>query len=131
MAQYIGVEGVSRAVKAGYIGVAGVARQFTPGMEVVTGTFTPTSNFGPHSIPDIAGKSHVIFLINADSVPLYEINDMSVLWGYFENDTLHEFNISRSSTYISSFPATIDSSGNLSQTSANFSTSFSYTYYAW
>ena len=80
MAQYIGVEGVSRAVKAGYIGVAGVARQFTPGMEVVTGTFTPTSNYGPHSIPDIAGKSHVIFLINADSVALYEIN-WNLLWG--------------------------------------------------
>jgi hypothetical protein len=27
---YIGVEGVSRAVKAGYIGIAGVARCFTP-----------------------------------------------------------------------------------------------------
>ena len=130
MAQYIGVEGVCRAVKAGYIGVAGVARQFTPGMEVVTGTFTPTSNYGPHSIPDIAGKSHVIFLNNADSVPLYEIN-WSLLWGYFENDTLHEFTILNSTTHMYSYPATIDSSGNLSQTSAHFSTKFSYTYYAW
>lgn len=130
MAQYIGVEGVSRAVKAGYIGVAGVARQFTPGMEVVTGTFTPTSNYGPHSIPDIAGKSHVIFLINADSVALYEIN-WNLLWGYFENNTLHEFCILNSTAHMYSYPATIDSSGNLSQTSALFSTSFSYTYYAW
>lgn len=37
MAQYIGVEGVSRAVKAGYIGVSGVARKVKSGYIGVSG----------------------------------------------------------------------------------------------
>lgn len=57
---YVGVEGVSRDVKAGYVGVDGVARRFTPdSVNIEFGSFNGNGS-GTITVPGLVGASNFI-----------------------------------------------------------------------